>query len=116
MTDRKTVTQTPDTVATAERRRHSRVPGPFDGRRIGVLPIDVQIYDLSVGGCFVNSLHEQQAGIAIVLEIDLQGEGRITVKGETLYSKPGFGFAVRFVDMTEELSTRVERALRRIAG
>ena len=48
----------------ANRRQHARVPGPFDGYRISVLPIPVQIYDLSPGGCFVNSLNEQKPGSA----------------------------------------------------
>ena len=98
----------------ANRRRHARVAGPFDGKRLGRLPIEVRIYDLSQGGCFVNSMNEQQPGVPIVLEIDLPGEGWIRVKGETLYTKPEFGYAVRFVDMTEELATRIEEALRRI--
>ncbi len=99
----------------ANRRQHVRVAGPFDGRRLGVIPIDVRIYDLSQGGCFVNSMHEQKSGVVIVLEIDLPGEGWISVKGQTLYAKPEFGFAVRFVEMSEELSARIERALRQIA-
>ena len=105
---------TSDEVGGAERRQHARVPGPFDGWRLGVLPIPVQIYDLSRGGCFVNSVHEQKSGVIIVLEIDLPGEGRIKVKGETLYSKPDFGYAVRFEEMTEEVSVRVERALQQL--
>lgn len=98
----------------ANRRQHVRVPGPFDGWRISVLPIPVQIYDLSPGGCFVNSLNEQKPGIRVVLEIELPGAGRIKVTGETLYSKPDFGYAVRFVDMPTELSARIEAALRRL--
>jgi len=98
----------------AERRRHTRVPGPFDGWRISVLPIPVQIYDLSQGGCFVNSLHEQKPGVEVVLEIELPGEGRIKVKGQTLYSKPGFGYAIRFVDVSSDLAARIENALRRL--
>lgn len=79
-----------------------------------MLPIPVQIYDLSPGGCFVNSLNEQKPGISVSLEIDLPGEGRIQVKGETLYSKPDFGYAVRFVEMPTELAARIEAALRRL--
>ena len=98
----------------ANRRQHLRVPGPFDGWRISVLPIPVQIYDLSPGGCFVNSLNEQKPGIRVVLEIELPGEGRIKLTGETLYAKPDFGYAVRFVDMPTELAARIEAALRRL--
>ena len=98
----------------ANRRQHVRVPGPFDGWRISVLPIPVLIYDLSPGGCFVNSLNEQRPGIRVVLEIELPGEGRIKLTGETLYAKPDFGYAVRFVDMPTELAARIEAALRRL--
>jgi hypothetical protein len=98
----------------ANRRQHVRVPGPFDGCRISVLPIPVLIYDLSPGGCFVNSLNEQQPGIRVVLEIELPGEGRIKVTGETLYAKPDFGYAVRFVDMPPDLAARIEVSLRRL--
>jgi hypothetical protein len=113
--DRQPLTRTTEAVAEADRRQHIRVPGPFDGRRLGVIPIELRIYDLSQGGCFVNSVHEQKSGVVIVLEIDLPGEGSIRLKGQTLYAKPEFGFAVRFVEMNEQLSTRIERALRHIA-
>jgi len=93
------------------RRQHQRVTGPFDGRRLGLLDTPVRIYDISEGGCFVNSSHEQKLGITIALEIDLPFEGLISVKAETLYKKPGFGYAVRFVEMSEETSARLHSAL-----
>ncbi len=94
-----------------DRRQHERIPGPFDGRRVGALETPVRIYDLSQGGCFINSMHEQQPGVTMVLEIDLPHEGTITVKVKALYRKPGFGFAVQFVEMTEDTTERLERAL-----
>ena len=103
-----------DEPLSVDRRQHARVLGPFDGWRISVLPIPVQIYNLSPGGCFVNSLSEQKPGIRVVLEIELPGQGRITLTGETLYAKPDFGYAVRFVDMPTELAARIEAALRRL--
>ena len=105
---------TSDEPRAANRRQHVRVPGPFDGCRISVLPIPVLIYDLSPGGCFVNSLNEQKPGIHVVLEIELPGEGRIKVTGETVYAKPDFGYAVRFVDMAPDLAARIEVALQRL--
>jgi hypothetical protein len=88
--------------------------GPIEGRRIGALKTPVQIYDLSQGGCFINSMHEQQLGVKCLLEIDLPYEGSITVKAETLYRNPEFGFAVRFIEMTEEASERLLRVLQRL--
>ena len=98
-------------LANACRREHPRVAGPFDGRRVGALETPVQLSDLSRGGCFINSLYEQQPGIALVLKIDLPSEGWITVKAETLGWRNEFGFAVRFVEMREEAAVRLERAL-----
>ena len=98
-------------VTVDERRQHDRVTGPFDGRRVNLLETPVRIYDLSEGGCFVNSLHEQQSDVTMGLKIDLPSEGWITLTARTLYRKPGFGFAVRFIDMTDEDSKRLKRAV-----
>jgi len=78
---------------------------------VGALETPVQLFDLSRGGCFINSLHEQRLGITLVLKIDLPYEGMITVKAETLYRRDEFGFAVRFIDMSEAASASLERAL-----
>lgn len=98
-------------VTVDDRREHDRVTGPFDGRRVNALETPVRIYDLSEGGCFVNSLHEQQPDVTVVLKIDLPYEGWITLTARTLYKKPGFGFAVRFIELTDETSARLRRAV-----
>ncbi len=98
------------------RRKHDRVTGPFDGYRVGLLETPICIYDLSLGGCFVHCLHEQQEGTPIVLKIDLPKEGWITTKAETLYSRPGFGFAVRFVDLDKATEARLERSILTLKG
>jgi hypothetical protein len=98
-------------VATDNRRRHPRTPGPFDGRRVGSLATPLRIFDLSEGGCFVTALHEQQPGIVFLMEIELPYEGWIRVKAETLYVRLGFGFAVRFTEMTQDTADRLQYAL-----
>src|SRR5262249_9565687 len=87
------------TGRTPERRRYMRVAGPFDGRRIGALETQVLIYDLSEGGCFVIAFHDQEVGRHLDLRIELPQEGSVLVKAETVYNRPGFGFAVRFIDL-----------------
>ena len=94
------------------RRKYDRVPGPFDGVRAGLLDTPIGIYDLSAGGCFVNSMHEQEQGSTLVLRIDLPGEGWITVKGETVYQRPGFGYAVRFIDVDADTTARLWRLVK----
>jgi hypothetical protein len=101
--------------APEDRRLHDRVTGPFDGCRIELLETPVRIYDLSLGGCFVNCAHEQAAGVQVELKIHLPYEGWITVKGETLYGRAGFGFAVQFTDIEGEQRRCLERALHRLS-
>ena len=99
---------------TSNRRQHVRVTGPFDGRRIGLIETSVQIYDLSEGGCFVNSMQEQTEGREVELEIVLPYEGRIKVTGLTLYSRPGFGFAARFTKIDDDAMAKLARELDRL--
>jgi hypothetical protein len=101
-------------VGIAERRRHDRVTGPFDGERVNALETPVTIYDLSEGGCFVNSLHEQKSDVVVTLKINLPYEGWIALQARTLYRKPGFGFAVQFIDVSEESAARLKRSLEQI--
>lgn len=96
------------------RRQHVRVTGPFDGRRIGLIETPVQIYDLSEGGCFVNSMQEQREGREVELEINLPTEGPIRVTAQTLYSRAGFGFAARFTEVPEESMAKLARELHRL--
>src|ERR1700736_2852443 len=103
-----------DTASASDRRLHERVPGPFDARRVDALETPLRIYNLSEGGCFINSLLDQQPGVAFRLEIELPDAGKIQLKAETIYRNEGVGFAVRFVGMTEEATTHLRLALQQI--
>ena len=59
------------------------------------------IQNLSEGGCFVDSLFQAEVGRHLSLGVSVPGEGWITVKAEVVHGRPGFGFAVRFVEMTD---------------
>lgn len=96
---------------TGDRRESERVPGPFDAWRVGSLETPVRIYNLSAGGCFVHAMHEQERGVIVRLKLDLPGAGRVELKAETLYRRPGFGFAVRFIDVPADTAERLERGL-----
>jgi hypothetical protein len=101
-------------AANINRRRHARITGPFDGVRIGALDTPLRIFDLSRGGCFVNATHEQAPNINFVMKIDLPHVGLIKLKAETLHRRSGFGFAVRFVGMSEETASVLEEALEKL--
>lgn len=93
-------------------RRYVRAVGPFSGFHLGLRKSPVLIFNLNVGGGFVNFTDEQPAGSTFVLTIDLGQEGRITVKAETVYRDPS-GIAVRFVDLDADGSDRLGRAVER---
>ena len=106
----------PFAVASGERRHHRRIPGPFEGMRLGFLDTPLLIYDLSAGGCFINSMHEQDEGLTVSLKIYIPAEGWIELTAETLYRRPGYGYAVRFIDMDEPMKTRLEHAVAKLAN
>lgn len=91
-------------------RRHVRVAGPFDGCHLGSPEAPVLIYDLNLGGGFVNFTDEQPEGSTLVLKIDLPDEGPITVNAETVY-RHQFGIAVRFVDVDAQTGARLIRTV-----
>lgn len=88
------------------RRRYERVTGPFDGQLDG----PVLVYDLNLGGCFVNTAHQLPGGTVSVLRISLPREGWITVNAETLYSLQ-HGYAVQFVDLDSDAAARIARTV-----
>jgi hypothetical protein len=99
-----------------ENRRHLRVFGPFDGRRVGLIETPVRIYDLSEGGCFVTSLYDGLPGERLVLAIQLPYEGWIKVEGETLYNRSEFGFAVRFTKVSDRARTALASVVHKLGN
>jgi|SRR5687767_13576005 hypothetical protein len=91
-------------------RRYVRAPGPFDGYHLGLPKTPVLIYDLNVGGGFVNFSDEQPADATLTLCIELPYDGRITVSAETVYRHPS-GIAVRFVDLDADTTRRLGRTV-----
>ena len=95
-------------------RQHPRVPGPFEGWWITALPVPVHIHDLSVGGCLIQSYHDQPPGRRLTLEIDLPFHGRVTLEAETVTTREGYGFAVRFVNMPSDLRVKLNDVVLRL--
>jgi hypothetical protein len=88
-----------------ERRQHRRVSGPFEGCRRGLIDTPVSIRDISEGGCFVNALDDVEVGQKLTLTVEAPGGGTIEVNGLVVHAMPGFGFAVRFVDLADRVLT-----------
>ena len=94
-------------------RRYVRALGPFNGHHLGLSKAPVLVFNLNVGGGFVTFTDGPPAAATFVLTIDLQKEGRITAKAETIYRDPS-GIAVRFVGLDADSSDRLARAVERV--
>jgi CheY-like chemotaxis protein len=93
-------------------RRYVRVAGPFDGFRVGFFNTAVRIYDLSEGGCFVQTLDPPPApGHHAVWKINVPSQGWVYLKGQTVYVKPPQGFAVSFIAVPAAAADRLRRGL-----
>ena len=94
------------------RRRDVRVLGPFDGMRPGLFDLPLQIYDLSIGGCFINSVHDApHQGQIFPIHIELPNGEKVVAKGETAYVRPGFGYGVKFSQISDDNRARLQSAL-----
>lgn len=95
-----------------ERRQSVRIVGPFDGCRPGLFDLSLQIYDLSLGGCFVNSVHNApHRGQVFLIHIQLPTGETFVAKGETAFVRPGFGYGVKFCELSDENRARLENAI-----
>jgi hypothetical protein len=91
------------------KRRFPRAHGPFYGYYQSP-QTPVLVYDLNLGGGFVNFGGEPSAEAHFVLGVALPDEGVITLQAETLYRQES-GVAVRFVDLDLETSQRLARTV-----
>ncbi len=62
---------------------------------------DTRISEIGLGGCYVDSIASVVEGEPISLKIKY-GENSMPFTGEIAYLLPGFGFGIRFTDLTEE--------------
>jgi len=97
-------------IKNLQSRRYVRVHGPFDAAHLDVPRTPVLIYDLNLGGGFVNFGEKQPAEATLTLNIDLP-HGLITVNAETVYRDDSGGVAVRFVDLDKDSANRLARTI-----
>src|SRR5690242_11651670 len=95
-------------IKNPQTRRYVRVRGPFDADHLDTPRTPVLVYDLNLGGGFVNFGDRLPAGATIRLRIDLPREGPIMVNAEQVY-RDTTGVAVRFVDLDRDSASRLAR-------
>jgi hypothetical protein len=100
-----------DETLTDDRREHDRsrliLDVHFDGAEAtGV----ASTRDISLGGLFMKTQTEIPLGKTLSLRIPLGGQYAV-LKADVVYSKPGVGVGVKFVDVPDDARELMEREL-----
>ena len=112
--DAVSLAENPSPGVAADRRRFFRICHSFEGRRRGILTVPIRIYDLSLGGCLIESRYPERRGRRLEIDIDLPWEGWTTVDAEIVNIRPEYGYGVQFVDLPEAIRRRLDRVIKRI--
>ena len=88
---------------TNERRRQPRASAMLEIRWEDLSGrYNARITDISVDGCYIESIGQVTVGQQIRFEIHLPTKTWVPVRGEVVNHHPNLGFGVRFVGMTEQ--------------
>jgi len=72
---------------------------------------DARISDISMGGCFVDSIAQVSEGETAVFQVHLPVGLWVQLYGEVVYLSPGFGFGLRFTRLAEEERILLEQVI-----
>ncbi len=75
----------------------------------------VRLTDISVGGCFVDTVVPLEAGSRVELKLT-DNSGVMELPGKILYGQPFIGSAIAFEELGEPLRKRLEGAIAGIGG
>ena len=86
----------------AEKRRDERVSLPLETHCEGHSgKYTARLSDVSLGGCYVETLAVVTVGEHIRFEIQLPTGRWLPLQGEVVYHQPNLGFGVRFTELSE---------------
>ena len=96
-----------------EHRKDTRVPvrlevewGPLPSRSPDVTS------DVSLGGCYVESLNSVKVGQVLNLRLALPSKKTLRFRGEVRYTQPTIGFGVKFLQLSPFEQTTLEALIR----
>lgn len=72
---------------------------------------EVRLTDLSLGGCYIDSIAGIQAEEVVGLKLALPQGRSVDLSGTVVYVHDGIGFGVQFNDMTREQRTVLEKMI-----
>lgn len=96
----------------SERRHDARIAGPFEGHWHGGSGAnEVRISDISLGGCFVETMLHPVVGEETDVTVLFADSQSITLQGRVAYVYPGIGFGIAFRPLTADETTFLSRHL-----
>ena len=88
---------------TEDRRTDERVSTNLSARWDGISGThEARIEDVSLGGCFVNTVGRADLGEIVVLEFKLPSKDWLQLRGEVVSYQEGIGFGIVFSFLTED--------------
>lgn len=94
------------------RRRNERINIPLEivmesssGKR------ECRISDLSIGGCFVDSIATVTDGESLTLMLHVSKGQWLKLSGKVVYLYPGLGFGLRFIGLAKEEQILLEQVI-----
>lgn len=87
---------------TEDRRRHERVRFPLEMRWEGLSGRHAaRVYDVSLSGCYIETLGEVQPGERVRFEIQSPTGRWLAFEGEVVHNQPNMGFGLRLVGLSD---------------
>jgi PilZ domain len=100
-----------------EHRRHPRIARPLEASWLAASgEITSRVSDISLGGCFFQSLVMPSAGDHTMISVRFTEAESMSFQSEVVYAERGIGFAVRFIDLSDEDRTRLQRIIEELAA
>jgi hypothetical protein len=95
-----------------ERRQHQRYPLVLEIR----LPTvsgrhELRLSDLSIGGCFIDTIGQVAVGEQVSFEINLPAVQWVSFTGTVTHVQEGFGFGVRFAPLNADQEAAVNQVI-----
>ncbi len=78
---------------------------------------EVRISDLSMSGCFIDSIAPVVKGESVIFMVRLLTTGeQLKLNGEVVYIFPNTGFGIRFTDLTEKEQNLIKQLIEERGG
>ena len=102
MNQARPTTAPPLRLVTRERRRTPRVRGPFNATWSGASGPGCRVPDLSVHGCYINTLSAPALGEQLTVTFVTDQGRTLHLKGDVRTVDLGIGFSVQFTEMATD--------------